>query len=92
MRYKLCVIMYGGGRAMWYPGRGSFLLGFYYPLIYLKHFPPTCTYNDFKILIKSKQIPTCLGGGHHHHPGHLGGGHHHHPGHLGGATTIIRDI
>jgi hypothetical protein len=27
MRYKLCVIMYGGGRAMWYPGRGSFLLG-----------------------------------------------------------------
>ena len=26
MRYKLCVIMYGGGRAM-YPGRGSFLLG-----------------------------------------------------------------
>ena len=28
MRYKLCVIMYGGGRAMWYPGRGSFLLGF----------------------------------------------------------------
>jgi len=27
MRYKLCVIMYGGGRAMWYPGRESFLLG-----------------------------------------------------------------
>ena len=27
MRYKLCVIMYGGGRAMWYPGPGSFLLG-----------------------------------------------------------------
>jgi hypothetical protein len=27
MRYKLCVRMYGGGRAMWYPGRGSFLLG-----------------------------------------------------------------
>ena len=27
MRYKLCVIMYGGGRAMWCPGRGSFLLG-----------------------------------------------------------------
>jgi hypothetical protein len=27
MRYKLCVSMYGGGRAMWYPGRGSFLLG-----------------------------------------------------------------
>ena len=27
MRYKLCVIMYGGLRAMWYPGRGSFLLG-----------------------------------------------------------------
>jgi hypothetical protein len=27
MRYKLCVIMYGGGHAMWYPGRGLFLLG-----------------------------------------------------------------
>ena len=27
MKYKPCVIMYGGGRAMWYPGRGSFLLG-----------------------------------------------------------------
>ena len=27
MRYKLCLSMYGGGRAMWYPGRGSFLLG-----------------------------------------------------------------
>ena len=26
MRYKLCVIMYGGC-AMWYPGRRSFLLG-----------------------------------------------------------------
>ena len=25
MRYKLCVIMYGDGCAMWYPGRGSFL-------------------------------------------------------------------
>ena len=22
MRYKLCVSMYGGGRAMWYPGWG----------------------------------------------------------------------
>ena len=27
MKNKLCVIMYGGGRAMWYPGRGPFLLG-----------------------------------------------------------------
>ena len=26
-RYKLCVIMYGGGRSMWYPRRRSFLLG-----------------------------------------------------------------
>jgi len=31
--------------------------------------PTTCTYNDFKILIKSNYIPTRLGGDHHHHQG-----------------------
>jgi hypothetical protein len=40
---------------------------FNYSIIYLNIFPPTCTYNNYKILMKSKHIPTDLGGSQHYH-------------------------